>query len=470
MKTNFLGPAYALRSLPLAAQTCINLYTEANEAGTGQSVGAFYGTPGLLKLHTLGGPIRGLLVSVGGDWLYVVAGYEVWKASKAFVWTKVGNLSTGEGPVQMAANVTQAGIAHAGGWSVINADGSLSVVADAPTTVDLSFIDNYGVFANENGTYGWTTISDFTEGDALNFASAEGQPDRIIRTLSDHRELWLFNENTTEIAVVSSDPDLPFTRTAFIEQGILAPLSAVKQDNSVFWLGNNEFGRGCVYRADGYTPSRISTHAMEQWIQKCARPEFARAYSYQQEGHHFYVLSFDEGTWAFDINTREWSQKAYRNPNTGALERHRGECHAMFAGRHIVGDYSDGRIYELRMDVGTDDGDPIYRERAFPLADAENKLVVLNRGELIADMGNGADGSVGGDAEDPQVWLSISKDGCRTWSSERQKSLGKTGEYTRRAQWFALGSGRQLAIKLRTTTPQPVVWRGFNLDGGAAGQ
>lgn len=467
MKTNFLGSAYTLRSLPLAAQTCINLYTEANESQNG-SVGAFYGAPGLDKLHTFAGAVRGLQVSVDGDWLYVVAGSEVWKSNKAWVWSKVGDLTTSDGPVQIANNATQTAIAHAGGWSVIKADGTLVVVADAPTTVDLSFIDNYGVCANENGTYGWTKVADFTVTDALDFASAEGQPDRIIRTLSDHRELWLFGTDTTEIAVVSSDPDLPFTRTAFIEQGILAPLSAIKQDNSVFWLGKNESGSGCIYRANGYTPTRISTHAIEQWIRKCARPEYARAYTYQQEGHHFYVLSFDEGTWCYDLNTGEWTQRAYRNPDTGALQRHRSDCHAFFAGKHIVGDYEDGRLYEMRLDVGTDDGAPIYRERAFPLSDAEGRLIQMVRGELLADMGEGVDGAATPDDADPQVWLSVSKDGCRTWSSERQKSLGKTGEYTRRAQWFALGSGRQLAIKLRTTTARPVVWRGFNLDGHTA--
>ena len=49
MRSNFLGGAYAVRSLPLAAQTCINLFAENNEGG-GNDIGAFYGTPGLRKV------------------------------------------------------------------------------------------------------------------------------------------------------------------------------------------------------------------------------------------------------------------------------------------------------------------------------------------------------------------------------------------------------------------------------------
>lgn len=469
MKSNFLGAAYTVRAVPLAAQTCINLYTEQNETQNG-SIGAFYNTPGLLRLATVGtGPIRAIETDIDGIYMYVVSGNTIYRLDATYTQTVIGTLSTSIGPVRTAKNTTQIVFAHQGGWSVLTlATGVLSVVTNAPTTVDVCFIDNYGVCALNNGTYGWTNLADFSTLPALNFASAEGAPDRVTATISDHRELWLFGDWTVEVAVTSSNPDLPFTRTAFIEQGILAPLSAVKQDNSVFWMGKNEFGRGIIFRAQGYTPVRISTYAIEQWIAKTARPQFAQAYTYQQDGHHFYVISFDEGTWAYDINTGEWSQRAYRVPSTGLLTRHRGQVHAMFNGLHILGDYNDGRIYSLSQTTYTDDGDLIYRERAWPQADDENKLIVLGRGELIAEMGLGLDGSPTVEGVDPTVWLSMSKDGCHTWSSERGRSLGGIGQYLKRAQWFAIGSGRQLALKLRTTTAAPVRWLGFNINGTTA--
>lgn len=462
MRSNFLGGAYSLRSLPLAAQTAINIYLEPNESGSGEP-GGFYGTPGLLKKATLGANgCRG--ARAAGNYLWTVFGNRVYRVDSAFNATSVGTLPNSSGAVSMADNGTVLVIAHAAGWHSVNLSTSaFAAVAGSPTMSDVCFIDNYLVGAQANGTYTWANLNSTTI-DALNFASAEGSPDPIIRTIGDHRELWLLGQSTIEVAVVTSDPDLPFTRTTFIEQGILAPHSACKEDNSVFWLGRNESGQGVVYVAEGYIPRRISTFAIEQAIATYANPEDATAYTYQQDGHHFYVLSFAEATWAYDINTQVWHQRAYRNTSTGELERHRGASHAFFRGQHIVGDYADGRLYALDLNTFTDDGDEIYQERTWHQMDAENRWITFHRGELIADMGLGLDGAPPSDWADPQAWLSWSNDGGRTWSNEHNRSLGRLGEYDKRAIWRRMGKARTRYFRLRKTAATRTAWRGFNLD------
>jgi hypothetical protein len=463
MKSAFLGAAYSLRSLPLAAQTCINLYLEPNEAGQGEP-GGFYGTPGLLRLATIGsGGHRASIVA--GGFLWVVVGNSVYKVTSAYAATLIGTIPNSTGPVTMAENGLQVGIAHPDGWHVVTlATNAMVAVSGAPSLSDIAFIDNYGVGANENGTYSWTALADFTSVDALSFASAEGNPDRIVRTLADHRELWLFGTNTVEVAVVTSDADLPFTRTAFIEQGILAPHSAAKEDNSVLWLGRNEKGQGVVYRADGYVPQRVSTFAVEQAIQTYANPELATAYTYQQDGHHFYVLNFAEATWVCDLNTRLWHQRAYRNTSTGELGRHRSHTHALFNGAHVVGDYADGRLYALDLDTFTDDGDPIYRERTWAQLESENRWIRHHRGELIAEMGVGLDGDPTAPDADPKVWLQWSDDGGRTWGSAQDRSLGRLGNFGNRAFWRRMGIARTRYYRLWTSAAVRIAWRGFNLD------
>lgn len=489
-KSAFLGPAYALRSLPLAAQTCINLYVEPNEAGNGEP-GGFYGTPGLLKRAAL--PSSGHRASiVAGGYLWAVVGASVYKISTGYVATLIGALPNTFGPVRMAQNGTQVGIAHPDGWHVVTlSTDAIAAVPDAPTMSDISFIDNYGVGANVDGTYSWSALADFASVDALSFASAEGHPDRILRTIADHRELWLMGEVSIEVAVVNGDADLPFTRTAFMEQGILAPASACKEDNSVLWLGKNEKGQGVVYRANGYTPTRISTHAIEQAIQTYANPELATGYTYQQDGHHFYVLSFAEATWAYDLNTGLWAQRGYRNTTTGELERHRAETHCFFNGAHVVGDYADGRLYVLDLDTFTDDGDPIYRERTWAQLEAENKWIRHDRGELIAEMGVGnggtppsvtyitdeennaltdeygyplVDETLGEPGADPQVNLCWSDDGGRTYGNNHARSLGQIGVYRNRAMWRRMGRSRSRYYRLWTSEPVRTAWMAFNLD------
>jgi hypothetical protein len=487
-RSKFLGGAYTLRSHPLAAQTAINVYLEPNESQSGEPAG-LYGTPGLLKKATL--PTSGCRGQrSAGGYLWGVYGNTVYRLNSAFSGTPVGTLPNSSGAVSMEHNGTVLVIGHAAGWHSVNLSTSaFAAVSGSPTMSDVSFIDNYLVGAQDDGTYTWANLNSTTI-DALNFASAEGSPDPIIRTLADHRELWLFGTSTIEVAVVTSDPDLPFTRTSFIEQGILAPHTACKEDNSVFWLGRNESGQGVVYVAEGYIPRRISTFAIEQEIATYARPEEATAYTYQQDGHHYYVLSFAEATWAFDINTQVWHQRAYRNTTTGELERHRGTGHAFFGGMHLVGDYADGRLYALDLNTFTDDGDEIYRERAWPGEDNENRWTTYHRGELIGEMGVGLSGRFayddplldeGGElllgeddsvlmadhvtdpGTDPRVWLQWSHDAVQ-WGNAHDRSIGRMGQRLIRAIWRRMGKSRRRYFRIWTSEPVRIAWYGFNYD------
>lgn len=460
MKSSFFGGAYKLDLVPLAAQTCVNLFLEPNESQEGDPAG-FIGTPGLLRKATLsGGAHRAAHVAGGYEWR--VVGANVYRIASDYTATLIGTLPNSTGAVRMADNGLQLGIAHPGGWHVVTLATSVMAAApDSPTMSDITFIDNYGVGANANGTYSWSNLADFSQVGALSFASAEGHPDKIVRTLMDHRELLLFGTNSIEVVATNGDPELPFTRTRFIEQGIIGPGTAAKEDNSVFFVGRNDRGQGVVYRLAGDTPQRISTLAIEQAIAR-GDIENATAYTYQQGGHHFYVLCLSDQTWAFDINTGLWHQRAYLDPLTGELHAHRGVAHAFFNGRHTLGDREDGRLYELDPDTFTDDGDPILRERTWRETPDENRQLIINRAELIADMGIGLDGAASADGLDPQAWLSWSYDEARTWSSELQRSLGKIGEYRRRAVWWRLGASRRRDWRLRSTAPVRHCWRGFN--------
>jgi hypothetical protein len=49
--------------------------------------------------------------------------------------------------------------------------------------------------------------------------------------------------------------------------------------------------------------------------------------------------------------------------------------------------------------------------------------------------------------------LQISKDGGHTWSTERWKSMGQSGEYTTRVRWNRLGKGREFIPKIIISDP-----------------
>lgn len=465
MKTLFLGSAYTSRSPVLGSQTAINVYPEILEIQS-DKVGAFYGTPGLSSQYTGTGEVRGLWQAQGS--LYAVIGSAVYRLNTAYGATSLGTLPNSTGPVSIADNGSQVVFAHQDGWHYAEVSGStLASVSGAPSNSVVVGQDSYLAFTNEDGTFGITGLADATSLNPLDVATPEGSPDGLVSMLSDHRELWLFGEETTEIWTNTGAAFFPFERApgGFMEQGCAAKWSPAKVGgNTVMWLGRDKNGQNVVYQSNGYVPVRVSTHPIEFAINQYSDVSDARSYVYQEEGHTFYVLTFPTGnaTWVYDLTTKLWHQRGYLD--NGSLIRHRSNCHALFNGRHIVGDFENGKLYEMALGTYTDDGDPIYRERAWETPDDEHKKIRLDVVELVALAGDGESGSA------PIVSLQVSQDAGRTWGFERQTTLGLIGAYKYRARWRRIGAGRDTVLRVFTTMANRVTWVGANVVGEAMGQ
>lgn len=174
-----------------------------------------------------------------------------------------------------------------------------------PTATDIAWIDGFFI-VDEGGTNRFYTsfVQSFAI-DALSFASSEGSPDVALSVIANNRNLFIFNETTTEIYSNTGNADFPFERVGggFLEVGTLAKYSVAKAGGLVFWLGRSAKGQGVIYASSGTSFQRISTHAIEQAIKKYAAPDTAKAFGYEDNGHAFYVLNFDEATWVYDLST-----------------------------------------------------------------------------------------------------------------------------------------------------------------------
>ena len=132
--------------------------------------------------------------------------------------------------------------------------------------------------------------------------------------------------------------------------------------------------------------------------------------------------------------------------------RHRSNCHVYFAGKNLVGDFENGKIYELSETTYTDDGDTIKRTRVSPaLFDPEGNLE-LSYPELVVEFKAGV-GLAVGTGSDPQAMLRYSDDGCRTWSTEEWATIGKLGQYGWIARWDMLGSAKVRNFEISMTGP-----------------
>ena len=448
MKTPILGATYVARSVNAADARMVNLFPEMVPDG-GKEPAFLQRAPGLNLLATVGsGPVRGLWQLNG--FMYVVSGNTLYKVTSAYVATSLGTIA-GTGPVSIADNGTQIFIAANGPSYIYNATTNVFAQItdpDFPGAVTVGYLDGYFVFNEPNSQRVWvTSLLDGLSVDPLDFASAEGSPDGLVSLIIDHREAWLFGTNSVEVWYDAGLVDFPLQRIqgAFNEIGCIAPYSVAKMDNGIFWLGADARGRGIVYRANGYTGVRVSTHAVEWQIQQYSDMSDAIAYTYQQDGHSFYVLIFPTAntTWVYDVATQAWHERA--GWSNGEFVRHRSNCQVSYNNQIIVGDYQNGNIYAFDLNTYADNGQVqkwLRSWRALPTGQNNLKRTAQHSLQIDIEAGTGLNL---GQGDDPQVMLRWSDDGGHTWSNEHWAPIGKIGEYYRRVFYRRLG----MTLKIR---------------------
>ena len=452
MQTPILGASYVARSINAADNRMVNMFPEMTP-DNGQTAAFLNRAPGLELLQSVGtGPIRALWAhQTNGSDFYVVSGGEVYKLnSMTGAPTLLGTVS-GTGPVSIADNGSQIFFACNPDSYIYNEVTNVFAQItdpDFPGAVTVGYLDGYFVFNEPNSQRVWvTSLLDGLSVDPLDFASAEGSPDGLVGLIVDHREAWLCGTDSVEVWYDAGLPDFPLTRIqgAFNEIGCVAAFSIAKLDNGLFWLGTDARGQGIVYRANGYTGQRISTHAIEYAIAQYGNISDAIAYTYQQEGHAFYVLTFPSGdaTWVYDVSTQAWHERA--GWDNGVFVRHRSNCQCNFGGNIIVGDYENGNIYKFSLDIYADNGGIqkwLRSWRALPTGQNNLKRTAHHSLQLNCESGVGLND---GQGSDPQAMLRWSDDGGHTWSNEHWSPMGKIGAYYQRVFWRRLG----MTLKLR---------------------
>ena len=518
MKTPILGSSYVARSINAADNRLVNLFPEAIPDG-GKEAGFLNRAPGLQFLQTVGtGPIRALWAhQTNGSDFYVVSGIQVFKLTSTSATPQLLGTVSGTGPVSIADNGATIFFACNGpSYTYFEPTGEFNQITDEnfPGAVTVAYIDNLFVFNEPNSQriYSVDTVDPVTATyiyplvfSATDVSSADGSPDGVVAINVDHRQMWVFGTDSVEVWYNAGLANFPLTpvQGAFNEIGCAAPYSVAKLDNALFWLGTDARGQGIVYKNNGYSGIRVSTHAIEYAIAQYGNISDAVAYTYQQEGHAFYVLNFPSAskTWVYDVSVQAWHERA--SGNEGQY-RHRSNCQCNFGGTIIVGDFENGNIYAFDLDVYADNGQIqrwLRSWRALPTGQNNLKRTAHHSLQLDAESGVGLNGidpfaplknllaegfpflateldddiatetGIGllavtpittsddlltESGEDilvsvatvqgvnPQAMLRWSDDGGHTWSNEHWRSMGAIGQYGYRTIWRRLGMTEKL--------------------------
>jgi hypothetical protein len=341
----------------------------------------------------------------------------------------------------------------------------------------VAYVEGFFVALLSNSDqFQWSALLDATSWDPLDTNKVSVFAGNVLSMFSDHNELWFFGERQTQpYSLTGSANTFDPIPGAFIEAGIFAPNSPVRLDNSIFWLGGDERGAGVVWRAQGYTPSRVSNHAIEYALQGYLTKYGASGlnnvvgYSYQDQGHGFYVLYFPtpSATWVYDVATGMWHQRGYWNTGTGTFTAHKSQNHTFNFGKHLVGDPTSGKVYNMNISIFADNENPIRRVRRARHASSDQSWVFHKTLQIYAETGVGPqppllDGA--GQPRGPYINLRWSNDGGHVWSNELSFDIGQAGTYGTRIMARRLGRARARVYEVSGSDPAPYRLIGSYLD------
>jgi len=489
MRLGIVGPTYQSQSLLADAQRCINWYLERIESGRGKTDLGLYRTPGLKKFAQPGG------YGLGG---YGLGGYGIGQPARAIfnLQTCFGRLfgicdyPQGQELVEFFADGTfrawrplggggaRASLAYNNAQQLLIASGGQLFLFDMTTNVltEINTKDGsalQGPVAKVGFTKGFfvallkdsqqfqvSAVEDGTSWDPTDETRPNDFPDNVLGMIVDHGEMFLLGDKQSIVYYVSGGANFPLDPVpgSFMEIGLLAPDSLTKFDNSVFWIGADERGGAMAWMAQGYHPQRVSNHAIEAEWQSYSRVDDAIGYAFQMNGHTFWHVLFPSAqkSWRYDVTVgpTAWHEVAYKDGTA-----HRSQCHAFAFGKHLVGDWNSGTVYEMSPKFLDDDGAEIVRTRRAVHISDEDDFLFHNELKLALNTGMGPlpplrDGE--GNPRGPVINLRWSNDGGRNWSNEHPRDAGQAGEYKKRVVWRRLGRARDRVYEI--TVSDPVDW------------
>jgi hypothetical protein len=478
-----IGPSYSSQSLNADCQVTMNWYTEILEQVNGKSAMVLYPTPGESVFAALPGqPVRGQCEINGRA--FAVSGTNFCEVFANGTFSVIAQTGNDLSNVYMVASPQQLVIVSAGNlyvyWLQTTTGGTNPQVAGTfkkiPNTnftlpggsigipQQVEYIDGFFILLMRNSqTIYLSTPFDASTWPALQFITVSVFSDNVQSIIANQRRLWVLGRKRSTVYYDSGSANIfDVDPSGTMETGTASTSASVRLDNAVFWLDQDERGSGVVRRGEGYTPTRVSNHAIEFAMQGYPTIADCVAYSYQDQGHAFAVFNFPTAnkTWVYDVATNSWHERSFFNSQTGLLSMHKSQNHSFAFGKHLVGDPFSGNLYQLSINTPTDNGGPIRRIRRSPHISTENKWTFYN--ELILDVEAGLgpqppllDGA--GNARGPQIILRWSKDYGHTWSNEYMLDAGQAGQFKQRLRKSRMGRARDMVFEISTTDPIP--WR-----------
>ncbi|PHR99263.1 MAG: hypothetical protein COA78_25300 [Blastopirellula sp.] len=467
---------YLSDSLPVSAQECVGFYPNIVEAPA-LNAETLFGTPGYIQQAT-SGPLsadvnRESITFLGKA--YFVNGNTLYRKNADNTLDSLGSIS-GAGRVTMIKNIAQIMILVPGGAGYIFTTGpdSLVTITDGDFNANGApqyavFNDGFFVCSTDANKFIVSALNDGVSWGALDFGSAESSPDNVTALYVYRNQLFVGGEDTIEGFTNTGGADFPYQRSGlFFDEGIFAPFSIVNAQDSVMFVGGGKNESPAVWMQKGNALQKVSTTAIDSLLQTLTDTELADVFgwAYSQKGAYFTGFTLPHTTIVFDTISGRWHERKSRITTDGITTITRLRVNSVITayGKLLVGDSIDGRIGEMSVTEYQEYDNPIFRRIATQPFQNNMKSIFVPSIELTMESGVG-----NAECPDPVIRMDRSVDG-KTFSPERVRSIGKVGEYNRRAIWRRNGRASRFEIFRWTMTDavKPVIIQATaNIVGGA---
>jgi len=449
--------------LPLAAQECLNWYVHAPD-GPALAPEVLFPTPGISAVVSRGDELTD---ANRGGWSlngvpYFVNGSALVRLNADDTLDALGTIG-GTGRVSMSDNGTQLMILAPGvnGYIFTTGPDALTTISDADFTANgnpqaVVFVDTYFVFTTDANKFIISASNNGLAYDALDFGTAESNPDGTQVPIVFKNQLFIIGEITAEGFSNVGGADFPFQRSGvFLDQGTPAPHSVVKTSETFLFIGNAKNESPAVWAFAGNTTQKVSTQAIDDILEDLTAAQLADvfAWSYAQSGHYFVGFTLPTTTLVFDTTTGKWHERKsrYIDASLNTIDvAYRVSSVVAGYGSMYVSDSLDGRIGLMDPDNLDEYTNRVFRRVATQPFQDNTKSFSVPYLELTMESG------VGNAAEpDPMVVMDRSTDGGKTWVALRARAMGKEGEYKRRIAWRRNGRASRFEV-FRFSTSAPV--------------
>lgn len=457
-----LDGEYQSDSLPSSSPININCYINVPQANTFTEA-EIYGTPGLLQRSTTGvirQKNRGAHVKNGkpyflnGQTLYRVDLSIDEDGNELFTNVALGTIP-GTGRCSFADNGSQLMVLIPGvdGYIINEAAGTVfQKITDTDFKANgnpqlVEFVDSFFVVTTDTKKFIKSDPKDGLAWNALDFGSAEADPDTIVAPIVNKNRLFIAGSETIEAFQNLGTGGFPFQRINgfVIPKGVFAKFSIINIGDTFMWIGGGVNERAAIWQLSGSSAQKVSTTGIDNQLQQFSDDEIADAFawSYAQNGAFFVGFSFAGVSLVFDLISNKWHQRRSQVVNSkGLTESIRWRANSLVTayGRILCGDSQDGRIGELSPNIYTEYDSAIVRRFTTVTMFNNGSSFSVPSLELVMDSGVGND-----DQADPEVRMSYSPD-TKKFSDPITAYVGGVGEFELRQVWRRLGRFARFAV------------------------